>query len=113
MKTVSQRVLIDTIQIVHQGGAAFDPLILKSVVDTLGSSSATSKGEQTGPDVLTPKEREILRLIGEGKTNSQIAQELHYAVGSIKNMIQDIFLKLQVTDRAQAVLKGIRLGILR
>ena len=114
LKGIDLEMLLDGIQIAYGGGAAFDIPLLQSMTQALMALAPPQPpGDQEGIEALTKREQEMLRLIGEGKTNPQIARELSYAVGTIKNMVQVLFLKLHVTDRAQAVLKGVRLGIIR
>lgn len=60
---------------------------------------------------LTERELSILRLMAEGKTNSEIADALFLATGTIKNNVSNIIGKLQTNDRTQAVLAALRRGI--
>lgn len=61
--------------------------------------------------VLTPREIEVLRLIGQGLTNQQIAQDLLISVGTAKKHIQRIITKLEVSDRTQAAIVAVKLGL--
>lgn len=58
------------------------------------------------PEPLTEREMEILRLLAAGKTNPQIAAELYLAVGTVKKHLNNIYGKLDVTNRTQALLKA-------
>jgi two-component system nitrate/nitrite response regulator NarL len=58
--------------------------------------------------VLTDREREILRLIADGKSFPEIASELYLGVTTVKTHAQHIYDKLHVSDRAAAVAEGIR-----
>lgn len=60
---------------------------------------------------LTVPQREVLRLIAEGLTNQAIAQRLGYSLGTVKDYTQAIIRKLGVSDRTQAAVKGVRLGL--
>ncbi len=60
---------------------------------------------------LNPRERDVLRLIGKGKNNSEIARTLHLSEGTVKNLVSRILTKLQVDDRTQAALLAVRSGI--
>jgi DNA-binding NarL/FixJ family response regulator len=62
--------------------------------------------------VLSPKEVETLRLIASGKTNRQIAQELMVSLSTVKTHVQRIIKKLGVSDRTQASVKAIEMGLL-
>ncbi|MEW6084825.1 MAG: response regulator transcription factor [Chloroflexota bacterium] len=60
---------------------------------------------------LNPRERDVLRLIGKGKTNSEIARTLHLSEGTVKNLVSRILTKLQVNDRTQAALLAVKSGM--
>lgn len=60
---------------------------------------------------LTKRELEILQLIVEGKTNSEIAEELHLTIGTVKTHLRNIFNKLNVNDRTQAAVIALRAGL--
>jgi NarL family two-component system response regulator LiaR len=64
-------------------------------------------------DDLTPRELEVLALIAEGLNNKEIAQELVISEKTVKNHINNIFSKLHVNDRSQAILYAIRKGLVK
>ena len=66
-------------------------------------SAAATPGPDAGLDALSGRERELLRLIGQGKTNAEIAAELVVGEGTIKTHVNHLFAKLQLRDRAAAV----------
>jgi two-component system nitrate/nitrite response regulator NarL len=62
--------------------------------------------------LLTPREREILGLIGEGLSNKAMARRLGISVHTVKFHLEALFLKLDATSRAEAVTKGLRGGVI-
>lgn len=62
--------------------------------------------------LLTPREREILGLIGEGLSNKAMARRLGISVHTVKFHLEALFLKLDATSRAEAVAKGLRGGVI-
>jgi DNA-binding NarL/FixJ family response regulator len=70
------------------------------------------KSLQQGP-AITPREREILALIAQGRANKEIAAELGNAEDTVKRHISNILEKLDVSDRAQATAEAIRRGIVK
>lgn len=70
------------------------------------------KSLQQGP-VITPREREILALIAQGRANKEIAAELGNAEDTVKRHISNILEKFDVSDRAQATAEAIRRGIVK
>jgi DNA-binding NarL/FixJ family response regulator len=67
------------------------------------SATPPRAGRDTGLDALTGREREVLALIGQGKTNAEIAAKLFVGEGTVKTHINHVFTKLQLRDRAAAV----------
>ena len=63
-------------------------------------------------DRLTPRELEVLRLLAQGKTNREIADQLTVSVGTVKVHVEHILSKLGVADRTQAAVRAIELGLL-
>jgi DNA-binding NarL/FixJ family response regulator len=61
---------------------------------------------------LTPREVEVLRLLSQGQTNPQIAQNLRVSRGTVKIHVQHIISKLGVSDRTQAAVRAIEAGLL-
>jgi two-component system NarL family response regulator len=60
---------------------------------------------------LNDREIEILRLISRGYTNGKIAETIHLSEGTVRNYISALFSKLDVSDRTQAALLGLRYGL--
>ena len=61
---------------------------------------------------LTPREIEVLELLAQGKTNRQIAEDFVLSVGTVKNHVEHIIAKLGASDRTQAVVLALELGII-
>ena len=78
----------------------------RSTTSVEPSSSASSMANP-----LTPRETEVLGHIASGKTNRQIAQLLHLSLSTVKRHLERILAKLEVSDRTQAAVKGIELGL--
>jgi len=77
------------------------------------NSSGSGESERTAQiGSLTPREVEVLRLLSQGQTNPQIAQNLEVSRGTVKIHVQHIISKLGVSDRTQAAVRAIEAGIL-
>jgi DNA-binding NarL/FixJ family response regulator len=63
------------------------------------------------PNPLTPRETEVLVHLASGETNRQIAKELHLSLSTVKRHLEHILAKLKVSDRTQAAVKAIELGL--
>jgi DNA-binding NarL/FixJ family response regulator len=59
---------------------------------------------------LTARETEILRLIADGRANTEIAESLHIGLGTVKGHVRDILEKLSAADRTQAAVTALRRG---
>jgi DNA-binding NarL/FixJ family response regulator len=89
--------------------AHFGPEIARRLVDFFSTPKAASP-EQALPE-LTSREREILDLIAQGHSNAKIAAHLFVSPNTVRNHITHIFAKLQVTDRAQAIIRAREAGL--
>jgi len=96
--------LVSAIDTVHQGGSVIDPKIVEVLVD------AKARAERTPLAALTPREREVLAEIAEGKSNTAIAESLVLTKRAVEKHINAIFLKLglasadDVSKRVKATL---------
>jgi DNA-binding NarL/FixJ family response regulator len=75
-------------------------------------SHGADKVQESLPDGITQREVEVLRLLAQGQTNPEIAQELEISRGTVKIHVQHIIAKLGVSDRTQAAVRAIELGLL-
>ena len=91
------------------GEAHFGPEIARRLVDFF-STPKHSPPEEAFPE-LTARERDILGLIAQGRTNAQIAAQLFVSPHTVRNHITHIFAKLQVADRAQAIIRAREAGL--
>jgi two-component system, NarL family, response regulator LiaR len=99
LKDVQPAELVDAIRTVHGGGALLHPQV-----------AARLLAEMAG-DPLTPREREVLSLVGRGMANKLIARELGLAEKTVKAHVSSILAKLGVADRTQAALYAVREGL--
>lgn len=104
LKGAGKSEVVRAITVVAHGEAIFSPQIAQRLVQYFANMRPILP-EQSFPD-LTDREREVLSLIIDGKTNAQIAELLTLSPKTVSNHISNIFSKLQVVDRAQAVSKA-------
>ena len=91
-----------------------EPLLGPSIAHKALRQFSALPGKQAPlVDELTPRELEVLTLIAEGLCNKEIAQELTISEKTVKNHINNIFSKLHLYDRAQAMLYAIRKGLVK
>jgi DNA-binding NarL/FixJ family response regulator len=108
LKDADQDELLRAIQAVYQGEAIFSPVIAQRMIQyfaLLHQNSTVALPE------LTEREREILQLMARGRSNSAIASALSLSLKTVQNHISSIFSKLQVTDRASAIVRAHDAGL--
>lgn len=110
LKGADKAEVLRTITAVADRQALFGPAIANRLTRFFQKGSEMETAVVPFPE-LTDREREVLHLIAEGKSNSQIAAQLHIASKTVSNHISNIFNKLQVADRAQAIVKAREAGM--
>jgi DNA-binding NarL/FixJ family response regulator len=75
-------------------------------------ASSTTKRQEPPPGSLTARELDVLRHLAVGKTNRQISHELHLSLSTVKRHLERIIAKLGVSDRTQAAVKAVELGLI-
>jgi DNA-binding NarL/FixJ family response regulator len=103
LKGVPAEDLQRAVRVVAEGGAWLDPAVTGQVLAIYRSAAPTIVGPDAALDALTSRERDVLALIGQGRTNAEIAAELVVSEGTVKTHINHVFTKLQLRDRAAAV----------
>jgi DNA-binding NarL/FixJ family response regulator len=109
VKGARRQQLISAIRTLADGGAVFGPGIARRLIDYF---AAAAVGRDHGPLAeLTPREHQVLDLIARGHSNDQIAEQLALTRGTVRNYASSVFTKLEVTTRAQAIVKAREAGI--
>jgi DNA-binding NarL/FixJ family response regulator len=112
-KDASAEEIEAAIRAVRQGQTWLDPIAQARLVSALseGPPAEPTRALHTVPDNLTPREVEVLSLIGEGLSNHEIGERLFLSQATVKTHINRIFAKTGVRDRAQAVRYAIANGL--
>jgi DNA-binding NarL/FixJ family response regulator len=105
--------LIEAIHTVAGGDALLSPSVTSRVIAQMGREPAASVRGLERLEALTPREREVLELIGRGLSNGEIAAELTVEESTVKTHVKRILLKLQLRDRVQAVILAYESGLVR
>jgi DNA-binding NarL/FixJ family response regulator len=108
--------LLSAIRAVAAGDAVLAPSatrrLLARMASGLGTPSAQVSRDRALVEGLTDREQDILTCIGQGMTNSEIAEALFLAESTVKNYIGRIFTKISARDRVQAVIIAFRAGLI-
>ena len=109
LKDANEVEVLRAIRAVSSGEAIFSATIAQRLLDFFASPRPT-QAVLPFPD-LTDREREILTLIAQGRKNAEIAHSLVITPKTVRNYISSIFSKLQVADRAQAIIRAREAGL--
>ncbi|HVX47523.1 MAG TPA: response regulator transcription factor [Mycobacteriales bacterium] len=110
LKDVTPEHLVAAVRLVRSGDALLAPAITRRLVERF----ASPEGRQLHRDLatLTPRELEVLRLLGTGLSNADLAATLHLSEATVKTHVARILGKLQLRDRAQAVVVAYETGLI-
>jgi DNA-binding NarL/FixJ family response regulator len=107
LKGIPAEDLQRAVRVVAEGGAWLDPAVTARVLATYRSAPVAAAPGSAELAALTAREREVLALIGRGKTNTEIAGALFVSEGTVKTHVNHVFAKLGLRDRAAAVIFAI------
>jgi DNA-binding NarL/FixJ family response regulator len=102
LKQIKGSDLVSAVRTVAAGQSMLDPATTARLMSSLRDEAAPAEPEQQALAALSPREREILGLIGEGLTNRQIGQRLYLSEKTVKNNVSRLLAKLGVERRVQA-----------
>jgi DNA-binding NarL/FixJ family response regulator len=104
LKEIPGEDLHRAVRVVAGGGAWLDPAVTSRVLAVYRAAPAAPPAPPRALDLLTAREREVLALIGQGRTNAEIARVLYVGEGTVKTHINHVFTKLNLRDRAAAII---------
>jgi len=104
--------IIKAIQVVHQGEFWVQrKLVSRFIDDDFMSEISAEDSRQNKLDTLTPREQDVLRALIKGSTNKEIANELFISEKTVKSHLNQVFKKLNVSRRLEAILSAIKAGL--
>jgi DNA-binding NarL/FixJ family response regulator len=113
LKTAPPRELAAAIRTVAAGEALLAPEITRRLIDDYVARGSRTARLPAGFDQLTDRETQVLTRIARGRSNSEIAAELHLSQPTVKTHVSRIFTKLDARDRVQAVVLAYDAGLVR
>lgn len=111
LKDIDPDELVAAIRAAYAGESPLDSEVQKRLIARIQRPASTASGRKPAHDALTERELDVLRLLTEGKSNKEIANELFIGDRTVKSHLSAIFQKLDVADRTQAALYAVRNGI--
>ncbi|MFG3260507.1 response regulator [Streptomyces sp. NPDC048172] len=113
-KDVSPEELAAALHTVDRGEAVVAPrLLTRLIAEFVTARTAEPPAAVPALSALTPREIEVLRLVAKGLDNAEIAERMSIGVQTVKNHVTGVFAKLEVRDRAQAVIVAYETGLVR
>lgn len=109
LKDADEEETVRAIRVIGDGEAIFSPPVASRLVEYFADAQ-TKVPQEVFPE-LTNRERQILGLISKGETNADIAEQLTISLKTVRNHVSNIYRKLQVADRAQAVIRARDAGL--
>ena len=113
LKDIEPQALIDAVRLVHDGQALLAPQVTRRLIEAfvVHHGSSPQPGPAAAIDQLTAREREILALVGSGRSNHEIATHLVLSPHTAKTHVSRIMTKLGARDRAQLVVTAYEAGL--
>lgn len=105
LKTADADDIIQAVRDVHEGKSALDPVIARKLMAQLAA-----RAENKPIETLTPRETDVLKLAARGYTNKAIGAQLHLSDRTVQGHLANIFGKLHVATRTEAVMRAVSLG---
>ena len=111
LKDASREDLFHSVRAVHRGESLIEPGVAAKVLDRLAQMSRQAR--DGGSQVLSDRELEVLRLMAAGAANKNIASDLAISESTVKTHVTNIFQKLEVNHRTEAVTQALQRGIIK
>lgn len=110
MKDIEPDILVSVVRTTYQGASWLDPRIARIVLNNFTTDKPIKN--KSVESSLTDREIDILNLIAKGFSNSEISENLYISLNTVKTHIKNIFQKLEVADRTQAVMAALKKNII-
>jgi DNA-binding NarL/FixJ family response regulator len=111
LKDVTPEHLVAAVRLVRSGDALLAPAITRRLVERFAAHDGPASGLHRELAALTPREREVLEFLARGLSNAELAARFHLSEATVKTHVARILAKLQVRDRAQAVIVAYETGL--
>ncbi|MBV9951283.1 MAG: response regulator transcription factor [Acidimicrobiia bacterium] len=111
VKDCSTDEIAEAVRLAADDDAALSPGLAASMLDEVRKLEPVNGND--GDRAVTKREEEVLQLIADGCSTSEVAQQLYISQKTVKNHLASIYQKLDARDRTQAVLRAVRMGIVR
>ena len=111
LKDIPPEALVDAVRTVAEGGAMLAPTITRRLINQFAQQMGVNRHFGERLQRLTGREREVLQALADGKNNAEIAETLFIGAATVKTHVSSLLSKLDVRDRAQAVVFAYECGV--
>jgi two-component system response regulator DegU len=112
VKDCTTEEVVNTVRLAAGGATALSPEVASAML-----VEAQTPDDRAGADpaegIISKREEEVLQLIAEGASTNEVAEKLYISVKTVKNHLASVYQKLDSRDRTQAVVRAVRMGIIR
>ncbi|HMM41544.1 MAG TPA: response regulator transcription factor [Thermomicrobiales bacterium] len=98
--------LSEAVHVIHEGGALITPMLAPALLEFVRAGAQGGRSRSASGSVLTPRELQVLEYIVAGKSNREIAEVLYIEEKTVKNHISNIYSKLHLKNRYEAITRG-------
>jgi DNA-binding NarL/FixJ family response regulator len=113
LKDVTPEELVRAVRVVAEGESLLSPTVTRRLIEEFVRTPDAQAPPRPELAALTDREREVLALIGRGRSNQEIARELFLSMATVKTHVNRVFAKLRLRDRAQGVVVAYESGLVR
>jgi DNA-binding NarL/FixJ family response regulator len=111
LKDAPPEELVRAVRVVAAGDALLAPTVTRRLLDRVVSQLNVAHAPNPQLEQLTEREREVLQLVARGRSNSEIAADLHVSETTVKTHVSHMLVKLDLRDRVQAVVMAYESGL--
>jgi DNA-binding NarL/FixJ family response regulator len=104
--------MLAAIRVIAEGNALLSPSVTRRLISDFAKSEVKASASTKYIDTLTDREREVFALVAEGKSNQELANELHMSTATAKTHVSRVLMKLNARDRAQLVVIAYESGFI-
>jgi DNA-binding NarL/FixJ family response regulator len=112
VKDCTTEEVVNTVRLAAGGGTALSPEVASAML-VEAQTPADGAGADATEAIISKREEEVLQLIAEGASTTEVAERLYISVKTVKNHLASVYQKLDSRDRTQAVVRAVRMGIIR
>ena len=113
LKSDDPQQLISGVRALAHGGGAFSPRVARWLATRERTAMRADQENRRIRDLLSPRQVELLTLVGQGLSNAQIAAQTHLSEGTVKQYLSALFTLLEIDNRVHAAVLAYRAGLLR